>query len=402
MSDSNRKNNNDNQTSGNGTNTITDFLRKNAKYISAGAVIVALAVVLAVTAGNKKDDSNKQGKAEVQQEEENKEQPEVKKEEYEVDVQPEMKELISTYYNSYASGDIEKLESVTKSLSDMEKSYVDMMKDHVESYSDINCYSKEGLDKGSYMVSATFNMNFSGLEGGLPGMDFFYVRTDEGGKLYIDNLYSSFNRKMREQDTEKEIDELIEAFEKGEDVKQLVAEFQEKYEKAVKENEELKKKAESVAQAIKDWSNTYTADAGQEDKKEDEKKDDKKDEKKEEEKKEEKKEEKQEEKKEEEKKEEPTETADANTDNQEQQPEESASQEETNDTSGINYVPEGKVLTANNGYNVRKSMSESAELIGTTAVGDSIKVILSYAEGWTKVEWNEKTGYIRTDLLLNN
>ena len=202
-------------------------------------------------------------------------------------------------------------------------------------------------------------------------------------------------------DTEKEIDELIEAFEKGEDVKQLVAEFQEKYEKAVKENEELKKKAESVAQAIKDWSNTYTADAGKEDKKEDDKKDDKKDEKKED-KKEEKKEEKQEEKKEEEKKEEPTETADANTDNQEQQPEESASQEEPNDTSGINYVPEGKVLTANNGYNVRKSMSESAELIGTTAVGDSIKVILSYAEGWTKVEWNEKTGYIRTDLLLNN
>ena len=47
-------------------------------------------------------------------------------------------------------------------------------------------------------------------------------------------------------------------------------------------------------------------------------------------------------------------------------------------------------------------MNESAELVGTTAVGDSIKVILSYAEGWTKVEWNGTTGYIRTDLLLAN
>ena len=47
-------------------------------------------------------------------------------------------------------------------------------------------------------------------------------------------------------------------------------------------------------------------------------------------------------------------------------------------------------------------MNESAELVGTTAEGDSIKVILSYAEGWTKVEWNGQTGYIRTDLLLNN
>ena len=65
-------------------------------------------------------------------------------------------------------------------------------------------------------------------------------------------------------------------------------------------------------------------------------------------------------------------------------------------------MPEGKVLTASSGYNVRKSMNESAELVGTTAEGDSIKVILSYAEGWTKVEWNGQTGYIRTDLLLNN
>ena len=60
------------------------------------------------------------------------------------------------------------------------------------------------------------------------------------------------------------------------------------------------------------------------------------------------------------------------------------------------------MLTANDGYNVRKSMDETSELVGTTAVGDSIKVILSYAEGWTKVEWNGTTGYIRTDLLLSN
>ena len=65
-------------------------------------------------------------------------------------------------------------------------------------------------------------------------------------------------------------------------------------------------------------------------------------------------------------------------------------------------MQEGKVLTANSSYNVRKSMSETAELVGTTAEGDSITVILSYAEGWTKVEWNGLTGYIRTDLLLNN
>ena len=65
-------------------------------------------------------------------------------------------------------------------------------------------------------------------------------------------------------------------------------------------------------------------------------------------------------------------------------------------------MPEGKVLKASEGYNVRKGMSSDSERVGTTEIGDDIKVILSYAEGWTKVEWKGKTGYIRTDLLLNN
>ena len=76
-------------------------------------------------------------------------------------------------------------------------------------------------------------------------------------------------------------------------------------------------------------------------------------------------------------------------------------QGESND-GGINYVPEGKTLTLNDTMNIRKSMSEDAEKVGTAAPGDTVTVILSYKEGWTKVEWNGTTGYIRTDLLLNN
>ena len=47
-------------------------------------------------------------------------------------------------------------------------------------------------------------------------------------------------------------------------------------------------------------------------------------------------------------------------------------------------------------------MSETSDRVGTTAIGDTIKVILSYEEGWTKVEWNGQTGFIKTELLLNN
>ena len=241
---------------------ITEFLKRNVKYVSKSAMIVALASVLMLTGCNEPKENGGQEKAQTEQGQtpaptEEAGQPEVKNDEYEVDAHPEVKELVSTYYNSYAAGDIDKLLAITQSLSDMEKSYVKMMNEYVESYSDVTCYTKEGLEEGSFMVSATFNMNCTGVEGGLPGMDFFYIRTDKDGKIYIDNRYSSFNRNIKEQETEPEVDALIEEFEGGEDVQKLRNEFQEKYDAAVAGNENLKQMANTVSEAIKQWKDSY-------------------------------------------------------------------------------------------------------------------------------------------------
>ena len=243
-------------------NKITEFLMKNVKYVSKTAMIFALASVLMLTGCNENKNSGDKNQGESQTEQEvsadNAEQPEAEKDEYEVDAHPEVKELVSTYYNSYAAGDIDKLASIAQPLTDMEKSYIQMMNEHVESYSDVTCYTKEGLEEGSYLVSVTFNMHYSGTEGGLPGMDFFYLRTSEDGKLYIDNRYSAFNRQIQEQETEAEVDSLIAEFESGEDVQKLRTEIQDKYEQAVAADENLKNLADAVAEAIRQWSASYT------------------------------------------------------------------------------------------------------------------------------------------------
>ena len=44
-------------------------------------------------------------------------------------------------------------------------------------------------------------------------------------------------------------------------------------------------------------------------------------------------------------------------------------------------------------------MSETASKVGTAFSGEKVTVVMSYAEGWTKVTWNGKTGYVKTDLL---
>ncbi len=47
-------------------------------------------------------------------------------------------------------------------------------------------------------------------------------------------------------------------------------------------------------------------------------------------------------------------------------------------------------------------MSETASKVGVAYAGDSVTVQMSYAEGWTKVTWKDKEGYVKTEFLKNN
>ena len=136
-----------------GIDKITEFLKKNVRYVSRGAMVFALAAVLMLTTacnGNNNGGEQKQPQKEEEQTPAPTEEPKAEKDEYEVDAHPEVKELISTYYSAYATGDIDKLESITQSLSDMEKSYIKMLGEHVESYSDVTCYTKESSEEGAF------------------------------------------------------------------------------------------------------------------------------------------------------------------------------------------------------------------------------------------------------------
>lgn len=63
------------------------------------------------------------------------------------------------------------------------------------------------------------------------------------------------------------------------------------------------------------------------------------------------------------------------------------------------YYNEGDQITLSESVNVRASMSESADRVGLAYKGEVLTVIMSYAEGWTKVSWNGQTGYVKTEFL---
>ena len=60
---------------------------------------------------------------------------------------------------------------------------------------------------------------------------------------------------------------------------------------------------------------------------------------------------------------------------------------------------EGTIITLGSATKVREGMSTETDVVATLYKGEKVTVVMSYAEGWTKVTWKNKTGYIRSDLL---
>ena len=62
-------------------------------------------------------------------------------------------------------------------------------------------------------------------------------------------------------------------------------------------------------------------------------------------------------------------------------------------------LSQGEEITLANTVNVRESMSETASKVAVAYAGEQVTVIQSYADGWTKVNYNGKQGYCKTEYL---
>lgn len=408
---------------------MIDFCKKNIRYITAGVLFVVLVIVLAQCT-NPKDKKDAQNVIETEQTEVS----DTTAQEYEVDANPAINELINNYYTAYANGDIATLSTLASPISANEQSYIGVFSQYVEGYQNISCYTKKGADDTSYLVSVYMEMKFVGVDTLAPGLDFFYVRTNPDGSLYIDNLYSQYNYANQENALDANIQSLITQFEQEDDVVALQQDVQAKYESALAADPNLSNMiSTTLKDAIASWVTSVTSQS--------------------------------------------TETTETETPQeetpQEETPQEETPQEETpqepqvttetvyttskvnvrsaadensdklgtaeggtsftrtgtdGDWSIIDYngstgyikseflttdapaqstdagtaagdIAERTVITLTASTNIRSSMSETADKVGVAFAGEKVTVVMSYAEGWTKVTWNGKEGYVKTELL---
>ncbi|MCI6537780.1 MAG: SH3 domain-containing protein [Lachnospiraceae bacterium] len=220
------------------------FMRRNIAFVGIGCLVVVVGVC-AIVIGVK---SMKAKKAAA-----NKNQA-LSSQEYETDQNEEINTLMENYYSAYVSGNTGEMIEFANPISDKEKSYISMYSQYIEKYNNITCYTKAGADDNSYIVIAAFDIKYKNVDTAAPGLDCFYIKTNEQGKYYIDNVYSPFNMSYQENPIDDTIRQLIADFQNGSDIIALQANVQTRYEDAVNADENLKNMVEvTIPNAVSEW-----------------------------------------------------------------------------------------------------------------------------------------------------
>ncbi|WP_029233735.1 SH3 domain-containing protein [Butyrivibrio sp. VCB2006] len=93
--------------------------------------------------------------------------------------------LINEYYEASANGDSETIASIYKGLEDTELLKAVAAADYIEGFRNITVYTKPGPVSGSYVAYVYNEVKLYDYDKAVPGLETLYICTDDDGKLYI-------------------------------------------------------------------------------------------------------------------------------------------------------------------------------------------------------------------------
>lgn len=103
----------------------------------------------------------------------------------EQDAVPEINELFNKYYTALVEGDTDTLSELVDHLDETEILKAQETSKYIEGYPVLEIYTKVGPKEGSYIAYVYVEMKFYDYEGTIPGMSSYYVCQDENGNYYI-------------------------------------------------------------------------------------------------------------------------------------------------------------------------------------------------------------------------
>ncbi len=103
----------------------------------------------------------------------------------EADLYEPINSLVVTYLNALAEGDVDTIHSITNNMTDIQRIRVTELGKYIDAFPEYNVFTKIGPTEGSYIVYAAVRAQFPGVDILVPGIYCFYVCTDETGNYYF-------------------------------------------------------------------------------------------------------------------------------------------------------------------------------------------------------------------------
>jgi uncharacterized protein YraI len=214
----------------------------------------------------------------------------------------------------------------------------------MDHYTALDIYTKPGAEEGSTVAYVYYKLVFVNHEQEIPGFQAWYICTDEDGNLYINTGELS-----------DEVNDYITAVSTQDDVVELYNKVNVEYNEVVTENPELLTYMEELSTQVNTAVGTALA---KENASEDE-----------------------------------TEAAGQETDETGGEQTAGEASEETAVDAGPQYA------TTTTTVNVRSSDSEQADKLGKVSSGQRVQVQEVRVNGWTKILYDGKDGYIKSTYL---
>lgn len=103
----------------------------------------------------------------------------------ELNAVPEVNELINTYYAAMLEGDTDTMSQLMNKLDETEILKTQETSKYIESYPTLEIYTKAGPKENTYMAYVSYEVKFYDYDKPIPGMTTYYVCMDENGNYYL-------------------------------------------------------------------------------------------------------------------------------------------------------------------------------------------------------------------------
>lgn len=262
----------------------------------------------------------------------------------EQDAVPEINELFNTYYTAMVEGDTDTMDKIVERLDATEILRAKETSNYIESYPVLEVYTKPGPKEGTYIAYVYTEVKFYDYDKPIPGMSTYYVCTDENGSYYLN----------QDGEEDKNVLNYISELTLQDDVIDLSNKVTVAYNDMVAEDEAL---VEFIID-LKDEINKNVGEALARAEGSDS----------------------------------PAESDGAEFGDDG----ETAEPEETKPEEPVTVVTKVRATTV---VNIRTSDSETADKLGKAAVGDEFALLEERGNGWSKVRYEGREAYIKSEFL---